>query len=65
MSLYEDYDSQVFSDYNYEEEIEDLPKKKRIRKLLEEKLERKRLRDEFKDDFDELEGEFDWDEIEK
>lgn len=68
MSLHEDYDHQSLSDYNYEdyeENIEDLPKKKRIRRMLEEKLERKRLKDEFKDDFDELSGEFDWDELDK
>ncbi len=68
MSLHEDYDHQSFSDYSYEdydENIEDLPKKKKIRRLLEERLERKRLKDEFKDDFDELSGDFDWDELDK
>ena len=65
MSLHEDYDHQIFSDYNFDDETEDLPKKKRIKKMLEDRLERKRLKDEFKDDFDELSGEFDWDEIEK
>ena len=68
MGLHEDYDSHNFSeqsDFKYEEEIDDLPKRKRIRRLLEERLERKRLKDEFKDDFDELGGEFDWDELEK
>lgn len=65
MSLHKDYDSQFSIDYNYDEEIEDLPKKKRVKRMLEDRLERKRLRDEFKDDFDELSGEFDWDEIDK
>ncbi len=68
MGLHEDYDHHSFSDYNYEEyeeNVEDLPKKKRIRRMLEEKLERKRLKDEFKDDFDELSGDFDWDELDK
>ncbi|CEG56670.1 PA3496 family putative envelope integrity protein [Legionella fallonii] len=65
MSLHEDHDHQSFSDYNYDEEIEDLPKKKRIKRMLEERLERKRLKDEFKDDFDELGGEFNWDELDK
>ncbi len=65
MSLHEEYDYHSLSDYNYDEEIEDLPKKKRIKRMLEDRLERKRLKDEFKDDFDELSGEFDWDELEK
>jgi hypothetical protein len=65
MSLHEDYDHRVFSDYNFDDEVEDLPKKKRIKRMLEDRLERKRLKDEFKDDFDELSGEFDWDELDK
>lgn len=65
MSLHEGYDQQYFSDYNFDEEIEDLPKKKRVKRMLEDRLERKRLKDEFKDDFDELGGEFDWDELDK
>ena len=65
MSLHEDYDKQYFADYNYDDEIEDLPKKKRVKRMLEDRLERKRLKDEFKDDFDELSGEFDWDELDK
>lgn len=65
MSLREDHDYQHFSDYQFEEEIDDIPKRKRIKKMLEDRLERKRLKNEFKDDFDELSGEFDWDEIDK
>lgn len=65
MSLHEDRDPHFLSDYNFDEEIEDLPKKKRVKRMLEDRLERKRLRDEFKDDFDELSGEFDWDELDK
>ena len=64
MSLYEDKDKHYFTDYNFDEENEDLPKRKMIKRMLEDKLERKRLKDEFKDDFDELGGEFDWDELE-
>jgi len=66
MSLHEDWDDYSFSDKNYDEEtesVEELDHKKKIKRLLEERLERKRLKDEFKDDFDELDGEFDWDEI--
>lgn len=65
VALHEEHDEYFSSDFNYEQSIEDLPKKKRIRKLLEDRLERKRLKAEFEDDFDELSGEFDWDELEK
>ncbi|HHF7395566.1 TPA: PA3496 family putative envelope integrity protein [Legionella anisa] len=65
MDLHEDYDDQSFSDYNYDDEIESTAHRKNVRRLLEEKLERKRLKEEFKDDFDELSGDFDWDVIDK
>lgn len=66
MGLHEEYEDQSFSDYNYEEDdMEDSTQRKRIKRMLEDRLERKRLRDEFKDDFDELSGEFDWDELDK
>jgi hypothetical protein len=54
-------DEQYFTEQEYDEEIVDMPDKKRVRRLLEEKLERKRLRQEI----DELDGEFDWDDLEK
>jgi hypothetical protein len=68
MSLHEDAEEYSFSDYNYDDEVDDIRKldqKKKVKRLLEERLERKRLKDEFKDDFDELSGEFDWDDIDK
>lgn len=65
MSLHEEYDDQSFSDYNFDDDIDDMNQKKRVKRMLEDRLERKRLRDEFKDDFDELSGEFDWDELDK
>lgn len=65
MGLHEESDDQSFSDFNFENELDDLNRKKQVRRLLEDRLERKRLREEFKDDFDELSGEFDWDDIEK
>lgn len=43
------------------ENPEELTHRKKIRKLLEDKLEKKRLRDEI----DELDGEFDWDYIDR
>ncbi|WP_419418612.1 PA3496 family putative envelope integrity protein [Legionella sp. D16C41] len=54
-----DEDAHSFSEYPIEEE-EDLAHKKHVRKLLEEKLERKRLRE----NIDELDGEFNWDDLE-
>jgi hypothetical protein len=68
MALQEDQDEFSFSECKYDEEeieIEDAHQKKRVKRLLEDRLERKRLKDEFKDDFDELSGEFDWDELDK
>lgn len=65
MSLHEETDDFSFSDYNYDDEFEELNKKKKVKRMLEDRLERKRLKDEFKDDFDELSGEFDWDELDK
>jgi hypothetical protein len=65
MSLHGNYDQHHVSEYKYDDEVDDLPKRKRIKKLLEDRLERKRLKDEFKDDFDEINGEFDWDELDK
>ena len=62
MGLHKDYDdSQSFSDFNYEEDPEELNHKKRVRQMLEERLERKRLKEELDDEF---EGEFDWDDLE-
>ncbi|CAM4442665.1 MAG: hypothetical protein LEGION0403_FIIPPAGN_00127 [Legionella sp.] len=63
--LHEDYDEQSFSDYSYDDEVTDTTHRKNVRRMLEERLERKRLREEFKDDFDELSGEFDWDSFEE
>ncbi|KTD10788.1 hypothetical protein Lgra_1754 [Legionella gratiana] len=65
MELHEDYDDQSFSDYNYDDDVESMNHRKNVRRMLEDKLERKRLREEFKDDFDELSGDFDWDVLDK
>ena len=65
MDLHEDYyDDQSFSDYHYDDDA-DSTHRRNIRRILEEKLERKRLKEEFKDELDELSGEFDWDQIDK
>ena len=68
MSLHEDSDDYSFSEHQFDDELsdgQDLNQKKKIKRLLDERLERKRLKDEFKDDFDELSGEFDWEELDK
>lgn len=63
MSLHRDYDddSYYFSDRAIEGNQEEMSKKRQIRKLLEDRLERKRLQE----DIDELDGEFDWGELDK
>lgn len=63
MSLHKDYDdSQSFSDFNFDEDVEELDHKKHVRRMLEDRLEKKRLREELED---ELDGEFDWDDLEE
>lgn len=64
MSLRREYDEEhAFTDFSHEndEDAEQLTHKRRVRKMIEERLERKRLKEEF----DELDGEFDWDELER
>ncbi|KTD65474.1 hypothetical protein [Legionella spiritensis] len=62
MGLHKEHDeSYSFSDFSLEEDAEDLNRKKYLRRKLEERLERKRLKQEF----DELDGEFDWDELDR
>ncbi|MGQ3892245.1 hypothetical protein [Legionella sp. CNM-4043-24] len=62
MSLHKEYDdAHFFSDMPMESDKEDLSHKRRIRKMLEDRLERKRM----KEDMDELDGEFDWDELDR
>ena len=53
MALHEDSEEQSFSEYNYDDELDDLSQRKKVKRMLEERLERNRLKDEFKDDFDE------------
>lgn len=63
MSLPREYEEESsFSEYSYDEEdAQELTHKKRVRRMLEDRLERKRLKEEF----DELDGEFDWDELDR
>jgi len=65
MSLHKNHeydDGQSFSDFQYEENRDELNHKKRIKQMLEDRLERKRLKEELEDEFD---GEFDWDDLDK
>lgn len=60
---YKDYDDATFSDFDIEEDFEELNHRKKVRRLLEERLDRRRLKREL-DDFDgELEADFDWEDI--
>lgn len=56
-----DEDNYPFSDFSVDEDVEELTHKKMIRKQLDDHLERKRIKEEF----DELDGEFDWEEFNK
>jgi hypothetical protein len=65
MNLHKEHDEQLFSDHKYDDEINNLALRKKVKRVLEDKLERKRLQEEFKDDFDELSADFNWDELDK
>jgi len=65
MALHEEIEDSSFADFNYEDDSDSLAHRKKVRRMLEDRLERKRLKDEFKDDFDELNGEFEWDDFDK
>lgn len=65
MGLHKGPDEHLFTDYSLDDDVEELSRKKKIKKLLDEKLEKKRLREEFMDDFDELGADFDWEDHEK
>ena len=65
MSLHKEYDDvRSFVDTNYED-MEALSHKKRIRKMVESRMERKRLKEELEFFDGELDGDFDWDYVEK
>lgn len=57
MSSHNEYnDHRLFSEVN-EDDQETMKHKKRVRQMLEDRIDRKRLKEELDD---ELEGEFDW-----
>lgn len=55
----QDADS-LFSEFDSGEDLEALNKRRRMRKIIEEKMEFKRLKDACKDDLLDSEDEFDW-----
>lgn len=63
MGLHREYDDyHSFNDFSFEEDNnESLNHRRQCRKQLEERLERKRLKQEL----DELDGDFDWDELDR
>lgn len=56
----DDYTSAVFSEFEFGEDREVLSHRRHIRKLIEDKLEFKRLKNACKDEWDELNDDFDW-----
>ncbi len=65
MSLQKDYNGgRPFVDFDEEDQV-DLPHKKQVRQKLEDRLERKRLKEDLEFFDGELDGEFDWNYIEK
>lgn len=64
MSLHTDTDFELedsgfIPELSKEEKIEKIAHKRQVKKMLEERLERKRLKSEI----DELDGDFDWDDL--
>lgn len=53
--------------YNEQEHdsVDDLIHRKRVRRMLEERIERKRLKEDLEDYEGELDGEFDWDNLDR
>ena len=65
MGLHKNHDdSRSYFDLNHDDK-EELSHKKHIRQMLENRLERKRLKEELEYFDGELDGEFDWDYLDK
>lgn len=68
MGLHKDSDEHrhsSFSDIDQHEDPKVLSHRRELRKKIEDRLESKRLKEACQDDWDELNDEFDWEEIEK
>lgn len=61
MGLHKGYDDQSSIDHHHIDSLDDLTHKKDIRQRLENRLEGKRLKEELEFFDGELDGEFDWD----
>lgn len=62
---HDDYMNSSYSDIDAQEDQQTLSHRRELRKKIEERLESKRLKEACRDDWDELDDEFDWSEIEK
>lgn len=68
MSLNRDYDDSLNSSYYDSDKKEDeqtLSHRRELRKKIEERMESKRLKEACQDDWDELNDEFKWEELDK
>ena len=64
MGLHREHEFQTFIDYEQDDAAE-VTHKKHIRKQLENRMEKKRLKEELEFFDGELDGEFDWDYVDK
>ena len=66
MSLHKNHDeSRSFIDFHHEDDKKELSHRKHIRQMLENRLEQKRLKEELEYFDGELDGEFDWNYLDK
>lgn len=66
MGLHKNHDDgQYFVDKSYEEDVNELSHRKYVRQRLEKRLEQKRLKEELEFFDGELDGDFDWNYLEK
>lgn len=66
MSLHKNHDDvRSYNDMSHDDDKEELSHKKHVRQMLENRLERKRLKEELEFFDGELDGEFDWDYVDK
>ncbi len=66
MGLHKSYDdSHSYNDMGHEDNKEELSHRRHVRQMLEKRLERKRLKEELEFFDGELDGEFDWDYLDK
>ncbi len=64
MSLHREYEKHSFIDFE-QEDVAELSHKKQVRQRLENRMEQKRLKEELEFFDGELDGEFDWNYVDK